>query len=509
MGLFAPSRILRGLLVASLAVAGSACGGGGSMTPPPGSTTTSGSSSAFVFFGDAPPPGSTILKFEITLSGAILCPQVGSAGECQGTPQPSLITQPVQIEVNQLELESAFLNLSSVPAGTYAGVKLTFANPELKLLLSDGTVVKLEPPALQLNPAMVTPTFPGGLMVDANTNFGFLIDFNVFDSIQSSGNTVTGISPMVTLVKLPAVANQEIEELEDVTGKISNLNKTCPTGTFTLTDSNTQIPINNIHFDATTEFEDLTCATLDNNQTVEVDLKLQAGATLQSAQFFAKKIEMVNPPNEMELEGMIFQVNSPTQFVLLVQEEAGVPNVPSGSFVTVSFDPATVRFRIDANNLPIPSALTFASGNDLLAGQKVEVDVVNGTLVVPAGATCGAIADNCTALAEKLKLKRGSLTARVSTPGNPNFIVDQLPSVFGSASNTRRISADCQACFVSEIQVDTSSQTEFQGVANASGLSTGNIVTVRGLLFKGGFGGPAPGSGRPEMVAQRVRRRTP
>ncbi len=155
-----------------------------------GSSFSSGSSgNAFVFIGDTPPPGSTVLEFEITLTGAVLCPQVGSMGECLGTPQPSLINQPVEIELERLELESAFLNLATVNDGTFEGVKLTFANPKLKLLLSDGTVQELQPP---LNPAMVTPEFPAALTVGANTNFGFLIDFNVFNSIQSPGNTVTG-----------------------------------------------------------------------------------------------------------------------------------------------------------------------------------------------------------------------------------------------------------------------------------------------------------------------------
>ena len=135
----------------------SGCSGSGSSLP------VGSSGNAFVFIGDAPPAGSTVLKFEITLSGAVFCPEVSGAGECLGSPQPSLINQPVEIELEQLELESAFLNLASIPAGNYpnGGVKLTFSNPELKLLLSDGTVTnELKPP---LNPATVTPKFPGGL----------------------------------------------------------------------------------------------------------------------------------------------------------------------------------------------------------------------------------------------------------------------------------------------------------------------------------------------------------
>ncbi len=485
-----------GLLLVLAVVAG--CGGSGS------SISAGSSGNAFVFIGDAPPVGSTVLKFEITLSGAVFCPEVSATGECLGSPQPSLINQPVEIELEQLELESAFLNLASIPAGNYpnGGVKLTFANPELRLLLNDGSVTpELKPP---LNPASVTAKFPGGITVAANTNFGFLIDFNVSDSIQSSGNTVTGISPMITLVKLPAVAQQNIEELE-VTGTVSNLSKNCPTGSFTLTDSVTGLPITNIQFDSTTKLEDgLTCANFANGQTVEVDIELRAGANLQSAQFFAEEIELVNPANEQEAEGVVFQVNNANQFVLMVQEEENASNLPIGSLLTVTVTSA--QFRVDDDGLPVGS-LSFASGNDLLAGQTVEVDIANNTLVVPT-AGCGTIG-NCTATAEKLRLEKGTITGRVASTNPPNFTINNLPSIFGNPSSLppvlRPLTADCQSCAVSSIDVITSSQTEFE--SPLTGLPAINdTVTVRGLLFKNGFAGPTPGSGQPTLVAKKVRK---
>lgn len=118
-----------------------------------------------MFIGDAPPAGSMILKSELTLSSATLCRQVSDAGECQGTLQVSLLSQPVEIELEQLQLQSAFLSLRSVTAGTYQGVRLTFASPELKLLQTNGTVLELESPGLPLSPATVTPKFPTAVTV--------------------------------------------------------------------------------------------------------------------------------------------------------------------------------------------------------------------------------------------------------------------------------------------------------------------------------------------------------
>ncbi|MBI1983892.1 MAG: DUF4382 domain-containing protein, partial [Acidobacteria bacterium] len=303
-------RQIRGLvLMIAVTLFTISCGdGGGQVTPPPIQTT---SGNAFTFIGDAPPPGSTILKFEITLNSATLCPQVTDAGECVGTSQVSLLTEPVEIELEQLQLESAFLSFRRVETGTYQGVRLTFANPELKLLQADGSVLELESPGLTLDPATVTPKFPTAVTVTDGANIGFLVDFNVADSIQSSGTTVTGIAPVVSLVQLPPNAQQQIEELEDTTGKVSSLNKTCPTGSLTLLDSLTGIPISNIRFDATTEFDDLSCETLADDLVVEVDLELRSPTT-GSAEFFAEEIELVNLADDGGLEGVVFQVNSPT-----------------------------------------------------------------------------------------------------------------------------------------------------------------------------------------------------
>jgi hypothetical protein len=491
--------LLFGVMVVNLS-----CSGGGTTRSAFGSV----SGNTYVFIADTPPSGTTILKFEIMLSNATLCPTVSATGECQGLPRVSLLSEPVDIELEQLELQSAYLSLKSVPAGTYAGVQLTFASPELKLLLADGTVQALEAPTLQLSPATVTPLFTNGLTVNADSNLGFLLDFNLRDSIQSSGTTITSVSPVVSLVELPPTAQQTIEELEDTSGKVTSLTKTCPTGSFALIDSLTGQAIANISFDSTTEFAGLNCDTLANDQIVEANLELRT-PTPQTAQFFASGIELVNAAGGEGIEGVVFQVNSATQFVLLVQKTENLPNVPSGSFVTVTANPATVQFGIDAGDLIVDASL-FASGADLLAGQQLAVDVTAASMVVaPTG--CATIADNCTANADKLKLKKGTLTGRVTGTNPPNFALGTLPSLFGSASVFRPLSADCQSCATGSVNVTTSAATEFEdGLTGVSGLVVNDTVILRGLLLKNGFTGPGPISPfPPQFVAAKVRRPTP
>jgi len=64
--------------------------------------------------------------------------------------------------------------------------------------------------------------------------------------------------------------------------------------------------------------------------------------------------------------------------------------------------------------------------------------------------------------------------------------------------------AACQLCssgreFIG-IQVETSSNTDFQGVTGVIGLADGNTVSLKGLLFKNG-GNP------PVLIAKKVRKR--
>jgi hypothetical protein len=507
MGGSAYLRASCAVMVLGMALWATSCSNGGA----PGFPVQPASGTGYVFIGDAPPPGTSILKFEITLSGATLCPTVGSGGECAGSPQVQLLTTPVTIEMTRLQLQSAFLSLKSVAAGTYGGVRLTFSNPEIKVMNLDGSVSTLEGVDLPLNPTSVTPTFSGGLTVGADTNFGLLIDLNVLESIQSSGGVITGIAPVVSLTNLPVTVGQTVEELEDTKGRVSNLNKTCPSGSFTLNDSMTGLPIASLRFDSTTEFDDdLTCEILANDQIVEADIVLRSDS-LTSVQFFAKKLELANPADEPSLEGLIVQVNpfddanNRYQLVLLVHEAENISGIGNGAFVTVNINPDTALFRVDADSLPVESS-AFASGADLLAGQSVEVDVLSGSVVVGTN-NCAAVEDGCVAGAEKIKLKKGSITANVQGTSQPNFTLTTLPSIFGTLTLMRRLSADCENCSIANITVVTSDQTKFEGLpGDFSGLQVGQTVTVRGLLIKNGFLGPGPiGSGSPQLVAGKVR----
>jgi hypothetical protein len=500
----------------ALALASLSCGGAGSNPPPPPGTS---SGTGYFFIADAPPAGTSVLKFEITLLTATLCQAVGSAGECQGASQVPLIDAPLNLDLNNLQLGSAFLSSKSVPVGTYAGVRLTFSDYDLKVMLPSGTLKELTDSKVPLVASSVTPTFSSGLTVATNVNFAFLLDFDANNSIQSSATDVTGVSPVVSLVPLTIAAGQPVIDMPGRRGTVSSLSKTCSTtarqGSFTLTDALTGAVITNIGFDSTTLIgeptdadteKDITCDTLANGQIVEVDLEVGANAQ-NSPQAFAHQIQLVGAATGQRLEGTVFQVNTASEFVLFVDSRENLSTVPTGSFVTVSFDPLTAVFRLDAGDLPAVST-DFDSGDDLLAGQRVKVDVAStGLFVAPTG--CKTLADLCTATANGLRLKQSVLSGRVAGAVDPDFTLDALPGLLGTSSFLRPLSADCQLCRVDSVQVTTSAATVFgSGLANVSSLAVNDIVEVRGLLTKNSFTGPGPVSGFPPVfLASQVRLR--
>jgi len=167
--------------------------------------------------------------------------------------------------------------------------------------------------------------------------------------------------------------------------------------------------------------------------------------------------------------------------MVVLDESRSINNVSVGNPVVVTL--SSPSFRVQAEELSVPSGLqgTFQGAVDtsqLLPGQSVEIRL---TAPVSAGPPVSATAD-------RVRLRMTQFTANVSgAPAPPNFTVGSLPSLFTTAG-------------ITSIHVQTSSQTDFQGVTGVSGLADGNTVSLKGLLFKNG-------ANPPELIAKKVRKR--
>jgi hypothetical protein len=211
---------------------------------------------------------------------------------------------------------------------------------------------------------------------------------------------------------------------------------------------------------------------------------------LANGTFLAKKIELQDETQEAvddELDGVISKIDGPSQFEMVVNDELrAVANVSVGDPVTVMLTTAGggTAFQVDTNGLTVPSTLqqAFEGATDttqLFVGQTVQVR----KRTIAGGPAPAAI----TITTDRIRLRGTRFTATVSgAPAGSNFNVGGLPSLFTIAG-------------VSQIQVQTSSQTNFENVSGVSGLADGSTVSLRGLLFRS--------TPNPVLIADKVRKR--
>src|SRR5229473_431284 len=311
-------------------------------------TAAAAAGAAAVTMTDTPPAGVTLLSFEVSITGVTLNP--GSVDLLGGK-------GPIQIEVKQLETESALLSTATVPAGTFTSLTLTFANPELTFKndtgaalagCAVGAVCEIKPTGMLTS----TVNFPGlGIVIMANSPTGIQVDVHPDTILSATLGVDFSLTGAVSVQELTTKPAGELDDLDDLRGAVQNLDTT--NKKFTLHTSEGDFPIST---DTNTEFDFEACAAnnftcLQNNQVVEVDAKLMAGGI-----FLAKKIEFDDDAEDDELEGIVFKIDDATQFEMVVLDELrSVNNVSVGNPTVVTL--SNPEFQVKADGLSVPSAL--------------------------------------------------------------------------------------------------------------------------------------------------------
>ncbi len=434
-----------------------------------------GAAAVSVTMTDTPPAGVTLLSFEVSVTGATLNP--GSVDLLGGK-------GPIQIEVKQLETESAFLSTATVPAGTFTSLTLTFANPELTFKndtgaalagCAVGAVCEIKPMGMLTS----TVNFPGsGIVIMANSPAGIQVDVNPGTILGTTLGVDFSLAGAVSVQQLTMKPAGELDDLDDLRGAVQNLDTT--NKKFTLHTLDRDFPITT---DSNSELDFEACAAnnficLQNNQVVDVDAKLMAGGV-----FLAKRIGFEDDAEDDELAGVVFKIDDATHFEMVVLDELrSINNVCVGNPTVVTL--SNPGFQVEADGLPVPSALqgVFEGAMDtsqLLPGQTVQIRLMGPANPGPPVA----------AITDRVRLRMTQLTANVKAGSivPPNFSLDALPALFTSDG-------------ITSIHVQTSSNTDFGGVSDVTALADGNTVSLRGLLFKNvGLS--------PELVVKKVRKR--
>jgi hypothetical protein len=457
------------------------CGSSKSFTPsqPLGGTAVS------LSLTDTPPANADVISFEVTVSGAALNP---------GNIDLLGATGPQDIDVKKLQVEKAFLNTSGVPAtsGPFQSLTLTFANPQLTILngtanslagCAPGAVCKIAPSGS----LVATVNFNPALTLTANNSVGLLVDLNlntiITNALGVDFSAANALSVTQTQIG-PDNQNQEMESVEDLTGKVANK----ATSSFDLQTS--QKTFTGIQVDKNTVFKgftscsanplDFTC--VQNGQIVDVDVTVLATGGL-----VARKVKLEGSDgnfDDEELDGFITSVNLQTRtFAFVVAENlSSLSKSVLGSPMQVQIQ-SGAKFTVDleeseGNSSGLSSS--FVDVNSLLAGQTVQVHRVSGD-----GSTATPL------VTDRVRLQETRLTAPVKAKLDANtFTLDTAKLSFFTAAG------------VTEITVDAS-HASFEGIANVATLVTTPVpdaVSVRGWLFK------QPSPNAPLLVASKVRK---
>ena len=427
--------------------------------------------SATLLIDATPAVGVTVLSFSVTVTGAVLQP--GNV---------ALVTNPVQVEVNRLPVETSLLANLAIPSGTYTSLTVTFANPVLTILNNSGAangscaiaaICKLKP-ALAASSVNLTTHNPSAPLV-------LVLDFDLSKSLSDLGT----ISPVVTL-RQPMLA--ELQQLgpsvKQVVGKIVHVfGDCCATGFWyvMMTDTGSISIADNSPSTQYVDAGQLTCPTADGgtfyclgNQVVEADLTLTASCCdpTQANQAWVAKRVAVKSSDQTELEGVIVGINSETQFdIVLLHQLPNVAGLELGDALRVNLQSGATIEAVDTNLAG--TGLLFSASSDLLLGQVVTARALS----TPSGTPLAVTTD-------RVRLKSGALTARVKSIQNAtDFVVDNLPGNFLSA----------------QIQVRTDAQTGFVGISSVGGLNVGDTLSISGFLLKT--------ASDPVLLAEGVRRR--
>jgi uncharacterized protein DUF4382/uncharacterized protein DUF5666 len=424
---------------------------------------------------DVPPAGVTVLSFQLTVTGAVLDP--GNV---------SLVSAPITVDVARLQAEAALLSLSQVPGGDYSSITLTFASPQLAIInnsavavanCAPGAVCKIQSSLTSTSVTYSASPFP--VTVSAGSSTGLHLDFNLSNSLQSD----LSATPTITFSEfLPGSSSAPIEKIDSLLGVVKSVDaaqqqftlqpgEPGPSNNPPLTvavDDQTQF----VYFDQIGLPNDFSSVAVVLNRygveaTVEIDATVAAGGTLLARKIVFKQQPM---PNERGGGGTIVSLpNPPAQFnVEMFEDLLGGITPPTSAPGTVMLDTGT-QFSVDAQGLTLPAGFSFASANDLLVGQNASANVA---LILQF-------------IADQVVLERSVLTATVKSVSGTTLVLDNLPGLFAAAG-------------ITEIQVATSTQTDFRNVSGAGGLSPQDEVSIRGFLFKT--------SGGPVLLADIVRK---
>ncbi len=479
------------------------CGSGS----PIHSMPANGSAPVTLTMTDDPPSGVSVLFFQVSLTSATLTPAAGSGS----TSLVSLVENPIQIDVTQLQALSAFLANENVPAGTYSSLSLTFANPQLVIFNSSdaslgsscavGSICTLTP-ALDNSATISITSAPFPLAVTDQTPLGLLIDFHLNTIIQSDLSVNLGVANGISLSQTPAAAAGQAPPFGVVTGTVATVSGdqftlATPWGkTLTVNvNSNTQL----VDWPPCASPGALSCLTAGDAVQVQVASVNSDGSLL------AASVKWLQVKNTQSVLGRVIGYSATGVRLLVFPSPSAVAGTAplQGSIANVTLD-SGATFAVDADGFTIPSGFSFSSALNLTWGQQLQVEVDPGSVSCVASNVIPGPPPVCNFTTNSLKLEPSQLSGTIASISSPDFILDYEWSPCAPPGGGAPV---CNVIALLQYDVETTSQTTYENFNpdNFSGLADNDLVSVNGWLFEADNGLLDTPVTPPEILADDIR----
>lgn len=457
------------LLFALVLAIAATIGCGGASNTNQNLTQNKNSASVFVTGEDA--PASSVVGFNVTIDKITLN---------NSTSTVDALSTPEAVDFARLMGLRTLLAFNTIPQGTYDSVTFTFENsnpqPQISYIDLSGSVPTVRTIPGSFTQATVTVPFPAGksLVVTNNGLVGLRIDFNIGDSLQTSGGQITGIiNPVISISAVSA--SDEVGEINDFKGNVVSVGTNSfqmqgPFGVTRTVDVNSSTKYNGSN----------SLGTLVANQVVSVIGRMQADGSI-----LAKFVEVITSDKAF-VSGRVLAVNPSTgpvtSVTMWVGEELGTSGVlPVDSVQTINIS-AVTRYDICF----FDNFLTNQLFNNtlLVVGQRI---FIGGTV------TSGVFTPDFVSLRRQGvvgALVSNSVTVTGGTGSNQGFFQMQNDALMSYSAG-------------GPFTVFTGDSTVFENIDGLSGLAaagTPNLI-ARGLVFKD----PTKTTPTPIVVAGRVR----
>jgi hypothetical protein len=457
--------LLSALLLALAATVG--CGGASNSSQ---NLQQNGSGSMFVTGEDA--PASAVVGFNVTVDKITLNNSSTSV---------TAVSTPEAVDFARLMGLRTLLGFNTLPQGTYTSVTFTFENTNPVPMISY-VDLSTNPPSVQtmngsFSQATVTIPFPAGapLVVDNNGLAGLRIDFDIDDSLATTGGQINGtINPVINVWAVSA--SEEVGEITDFTGNVVSVNQSGnsfqmqgPYGMPRTIDVNSSTQYNGSN----------SLGTLTTDAIVSVVGTMQADGSI-----LASYVELITTDKAF-VSGRVLAVNPSsgpvTSVTMWVGEELGTSGVlPVDTVQTIDLSGAAGNYDICFFDNFLTNQLF--NNTSLVVGQRIFVGgTVSGGVFAP----------------DMVSLRRqGAFGALVSGS-------DTVTGGNGSNLGYFQMQNDALMSYAAggPFTVYTGNATKFENINGLAGLSaagTPNLI-ARGLVFKD------QSTGKPVVVAGRVR----